>query len=73
MFEIEVRKHELHQVLRKAGITQVAAAKFCGTSLSSITQYLNGYRPAPAWLEAKLALLRDEIERRKAQAPGNGR
>lgn len=67
MFQIvEVPKHEMHQVLRKAGVSQIAAARFCGTSLSSITQYLNGYRTPSAWLEAKLALLRDEIEAKTA-------
>ncbi len=68
MLEIKLQKHELHQVLRDAVVSQIAAAKFCGTSLSSITQYLNGYRNPPKWLEAKFSLLKDEVER-KAQAP----
>lgn len=66
MLEITVPKHPMHRVLKEARVSQVAAARFCDTSLSTLTQVLNGYRDPAPWLAAKLALLEDEVKARQA-------
>ncbi len=40
--------------LQQAGITQTLLAHSCGCSQAFLSQILNGYRPAPKWLAAKL-------------------
>ncbi len=68
MLDIVVEKHHMHKVLKDAGITHLQAARFCGCGQSGLTQILNSYRPCPPWLEAKLSLLKERIDREAMNA-----
>jgi len=61
--------HPLKIVFKNLRVRQLDVAAYCGVSISSMTQFLNGYRTADAALESKMQAYANQ-KRREAQAQG---
>lgn len=55
--EIKPHEHPLKPKLKAAGVSQVQAARLVGAEITSLNQWLLGYRRMPAIIEFRLSEL----------------
>jgi len=65
-----VEPHPFKATLRKLRISQSTAAHFLGTSQSSLSQFLLGYRAFPPELEEKLGKLIEQAKQGEQECQG---
>lgn len=58
----EIETHSLKNILRSRGIRQVEAARMLGVSVSTLSHYLNGYRPIPAEVQEQIKSIQKSLE-----------
>ena len=65
--QASVTSHPLRDEFKRLGIRQVEIAHHLGMSPSSIAHFMNGYRAAPAHIDAKLYSLVARIQKERAK------
>ena len=59
---LDIPAHPLKDKLRKRNISQLIVARQLGISISSLSQYLNGYRSPPPEIESQLNEIAQQLE-----------
>jgi len=60
--------HPLRDTFKQLRVRQLDVAHYCGVTISSLAQYLNGYRAAPPHVESRMQALAAKVRREREQA-----